>query len=462
MRNIVLLITLLALSPGLLLNAGELRTLTLEESVHMALERNPEIAIAEKEVAKAEAGVGEAYASILPSLDANAMVQHAWDIQTSTMPNFLKPMLEPLAPSIPEFADMPDFVELSFGMENMMTVGLSLSQPLYLGGAGIGGIRLANAAREASDRQIESIKQNLIYQTARSFYGCLLAKELMRVQEEALEEALANLKVVETRHDVGSASGFDQMRAEVEVANLKPEVIASRNSYQSALTGIKTILGIDSREEISVLGKLEYGRDDLQKQDIIDLQRHAFDRRPDLQTLRAGTAMAKHSIAIAKSDFLPKVFFTTDYSHQASRNDWDFSSEDFSEGFTSAVSVQFPIFNGLGNVRGYQKARLDYRIAEDRERQLMDAIAAEVELARNALLEAQEKYQAARESIELAREALRLANLRYEEGASTQLDVLGSQLSLRRSELNHVSALYEYQMARYELRLVIGTLVEPL
>jgi outer membrane protein TolC len=92
----------------------------------------------------------------------------------------------------------------------------------------------------------------------------------------------------------------------------------------------------------------------------------------------------------------------------------------------------------------------------------MDAIAAEVELSQNDLLEAEEKYQAASESIELAREALRLANLRYEEGASTQLDVLGSQLSLRRAELNHVSALFEYQMARYELRLVTGTLVDPL
>jgi len=462
MRILIVLIGLLAMSPGRALFADEIRSLTLEESIHMALENNPDISIAEKEVAKSRAELGEAYATILPSVDANAMVQHAWDIQTSTIPNFLKPMLEPLAPSIPEFADMPDFVEMAFGMENMVTVGLSLTQPLYLGGAGIAGIRLASAAQDASKRNMDFTKQNLIYRTARSFYGCLLAKELMRVQEGALEEAMANLKVVEMRYDVGSASGFDQMRAEVEVANLKPEVIASRNHYQSALTDMKTILGIDTNEEISILGKLEYRRDDLKEENLAVLQRYAFERRPDLQALQANKSMAEQSIALAKSGFLPKVFFSTDYSHQASRNDWDFAADDFSEGFTSAVSVQLPIFDGLGNVRKYQKARLDYRIVEDRERQLLDIIAAEVELAQNGLLEAEEKYQAARESIELAREALRLANLRYEEGASTQLDVLGSQLSLRRAELNNVSALYAYQMARYELRLVIGTLVNPL
>ena len=60
--------------------------------------------------------------------------------------------------------------------------------------------------------------------------------------------------------------------------------------------------------------------------------------------------------------------------------------------------------------------------------------------------------------ISMAEEALRLANLTYEEGASTQLDVLTSHLALTRARLNHVSALYEFQMARYNLRRVTGIL----
>ena len=441
------------------LRAGEERTLTLEQAVLMALDRNPELLIAEKEVAKARAGIWEAYGTLMPTLDATAAVQHTWEIQTSTIPNFLKPMLEPLAPSIPEFADMPDFVEMSFGMENLVTYGASVRQPLFLGGAGIAGVRLAYAAREASEQQLESRRQNLIYGTTRSFYGCLLAKEVVRVQEDALAQAEANLAVVKAHYDAGSASGFDKMRAEVEVANLKPEVIASRSDYRAALTGLKTILGLSADSEIALDGALAFVPDDSWEQPLSSLQELADENRPELKAMRAQKAMASRSVAIARSGFLPKVFFSTDYSNQASRNDWDFTGDDFSKGFSSAVSVQLPLFDGLRNVKAHQKAQLDYRIAGDRERQLADAVAGEVEVAHNRLLVAGEKYQSARESIDLAREALRLANLRYEEGASTQLDVLGSQLALKRAELNHVSALFEYQMARYELRRVTGTLV---
>lgn len=453
---------IVSLAMGLvsLAEAGPARSFTLEQAVLTALEQNPQMMIAQKEVEKAQAGVWEAYGVLMPTLDATAAVNHSWDIQTTTIPNFLKPMLEPLAPSIPEFANMPDYVEMSFGMENVATYGASLRQPLFLGGAGIAGVRLARAATEASQHELELLRQNLIYGTTLSFYRCLLARELVRVEDEAVAQAEANLASVRAHYDVGSASGFDLMRAEVEVANLKPEVIASRNDYQAALTGLRTILGLPPDEAIAVEGDLVFEPDDAAEQSLATLQQSAAALRPELRALRAQTRMAAQGVAIARSGFLPKVFFSTDYSRQAMRNDWDFATDDFSTGFSSAISVQMPVFDGFRNVKAHEKARLDRRIMNHRERQLMDAIAGEVEVAHSGVQVAGEKCRAAQESIALAREALRLANLRYEEGASTQLDVLGSQLSLRRAELNHASALFEYQMARYRLRLATGTLTE--
>ena len=155
---------------------------------------------------------------------------------------------------------------------------------------------------------------------------------------------------------------------------------------------------------------------------------------------------------------MPKLFFTTDYSFLAMTNDYDLNQDDFSKGFTSAVSLQIPLFNAFKNHKQYQKARLDYKIALDSEKQIQDGIAAEVELAYNQFQVAKEKYHAATESSGLADEALRLANLMYEEGVSTQLDVMSSQLALTQARLNYASALYEYQMARYGLRRVSGTL----
>ncbi|MBN2416413.1 TolC family protein [bacterium] len=454
--SVVLLITVIMMPA--LLPAQETMVLTLAESVGMALEKNPQLQIARKNAAKARAGIGEAYAALLPAVDANANFQHAWEIQTNTIPNFLKPMLAPLAPVIPEFADMPDFVQLSFGLENTFTYGLRLTQPLYLGGAGIAGVKIAYAAADASESNLETTRQNIIYQTVNTFYGCILARELVDVQSMAVEQAQANLDVVLKKYDAGSASGFEKMRAQVELANLQPQLISARNGYRSARTGLRTILGIREDVEIGVQGSLTFTGDDFADSELQEIQRKALENRPELQALQAQKRMAAKGMTIARSQFLPKLFFSTDYSFLAMKNDPNFSRDDFSKGFTSAVSLQIPLFHGLKNHRAFQKARLDYKIVLDSERQLRDGVFAEVEIAYNTFREAREKYLSAEESIELAEEALRLANLTYQEGGGTQLDVMSSQLALTRARLNHVSALYEYQMSRYALRKVTGTL----
>ena len=142
----------------------------------------------------------------------------------------------------------------------------------------------------------------------------------------------------------------------------------------------------------------------------------------------------------------------------AMKNDMKLAQRDFSKGFTSAVSLQIPLFHGFRSSMQYQSARLDYKIMLDTEKQVHDGIAAEVEIVYNKFLEAKQKFLAARGTVDLAKEALRLANLMYDEGANTQLDVLSSQLALTRARLSYANSIYEYQIARYQLRKAAGEL----
>lgn len=142
----------------------------------------------------------------------------------------------------------------------------------------------------------------------------------------------------------------------------------------------------------------------------------------------------------------------------AMRTDYKFTQDDFSKGFTSALSLQIPLFNSGANWYGWHKARMDVKIAKDNWKQADDGIAAETEMAYNKFVEAKQKVRAAGESAVLAEEAMRLATLMYEEGASTQLDVMGARLALTQAKLNSISSLYEYQMARYGLRKAAGVL----
>jgi outer membrane protein len=441
--------------------------LTLESSIDYALGQNPQYQIAQKQLAKAKASVTESYASILPQLDASANFQHNWKIQENTIPNFLKAMLKPQPGTLPPDLEaifsaysnaMPDFVKLSFGLENTLTYSAMVTQPLFLGGAGIAGIQTARAIERASEQNLEAQKQNLIYQSANAFYSCLVTKEVIAVQEEALAQAQENLNVVSKKYDVGMASGFDKMRAQVDVANLQPSVITAKNNYQYALTYLRTILGLDRDTEIEVSGEFVYTEDDLHGYTLPELQEMALKSRPEMLGLREQKTISQKGIVIARSQFLPKLYFSTDYSFLAMRNDLKFSQDDFSEGFTSGLSLQIPLFHGFRSAKQYQKAKLDYKITLDAEKQTSDLITGEVEVTYNKFNESREKYLSAKESVQLAEEALRLANLMYDEGTNTQLDVLSSQLALNQARMNYVNSLYEYQVSRYQLRKSVGKL----
>jgi len=429
---------------------------TLEMSVEMALAYNPTIKVAEKELEKADAEVTQAVSAILPQLDAAINFQHAWAIQESTIPNFIKPMLGPIGDYIEGIDQMPDYVRIAFGRENTLTYGLILTQPLFLGGAGLAGIKLSKASLRAAEHNLEARRQQLIYLCVDGFYSCLLAQKLIDVQEEAMTQAQANLDVVLKKYDVGAASGFDKMRAEVEVANLKPDLINALNNYQLALTRLRAIIGLDRQSDLMISGEFVYEEDEFGKLSLTELQDVAVNNRPEMLTIIEQKQITQQGINIARSDFMPKIFFTTDYSYLAMKDDLKFSQKDFSKGFTSGITLQLSLFNGLKTIKQYQKAHLDYNIVQDSERQLIDIIYAEVEVALNNLNEAREKYMSAEETVALAQESLRLANLMYEEGANTQLDVLVSRLSLTQAQMNYYSSLYQYQIARYQLRKVTG------
>ena len=85
-----------------------------------------------------------------------------------------------------------------------------------------------------------------------------MAKDVVKVHEEALQQSQENMEMVLKKYDAGAASKFDLMRAEVNVANTKPDAISARNQYKTALTRLRMVLALPMETEIEVDGALLY------------------------------------------------------------------------------------------------------------------------------------------------------------------------------------------------------------
>ncbi len=97
----------------------------------------------------------------------------------------------------------------------------------------------------------------------------------------------------------------------------------------------------------------------------------------------------------------------------------------------------------------------------DMKEQVRQRIAAEVESAHHALIQAEEQYLAQQKTVSQAQKSLQLAEVSYREGTATQMDILNAQLSLQEAQQSISRYLLQYNIARDKLLLSLNALKPP-
>ena len=96
-------------------------------------------------------------------------------------------------------------------------------------------------------------------------------------------------------------------------------------------------------------------------------------------------------------------------------------------------------------------SKADYRQQRLAERDTRDKIVLEVEEAYDRLLQAKKALDAQGETIAQAEKGLSIANVRYESGVGTLLEVLSAQAALTQARNSQAQALYFFRDARAQL-----------
>jgi len=276
--------------------------------------------------------------------------------------------------------------------------------------------------------------------------------------QSTLATAEENLKQVQEFLNAGKASDFDVLRAEVQVATIQPQVISAKNSARLAESRLRMVIGVDQSTILETSEKLMYAPSALLHQSLEEVYQQALDRRPEVQSLSFKKSMAQKQLQIARSSRLPSIMMQTAYQYQGQRNDFNFDNNDFIKSFNTSLAFSFPIFNGFQTRANVQKAKIGLGEVDDQQEALLRGIRMEVEGAYFTMQEAEEKVTAQTKLVEQATEAFRLASLRYQEGASTQLDVMNSELALSQAKMTYQQSLLEYNLALAGLEKALNQL----
>jgi len=435
-RQVAFSLVLWLVAAGPLAFAQEKMTLTLEKSINLALSQNPYYLASQERVEGAQSRLRQAAAQFFPTLNAAAQQNLDEKVFVLEFPSFIP-------------GGKPQRVAIDFTRDYQLS--LSFNLPLYTGGRLTAGFRQAQLNLLSTQESVRQTNQETVLSVKKGFYGYLLARELVKVSEEALALAEKLLQNVKNMVEVGMASRLDLLRAEVRVANLKPSVLQARNNLAVAELSLKTVLGLDLLQPVEIVGEMSYQPVEVHLEECLA---KALANRPELSQVNYQKRMAEEMAKIARAASLPTVAISGNYNYWA--NYLHFKKDNWQNFYAFNLVLSVPIFNGFSASARVAEAQAMIREMEHMEKGLIDRIKFEVEAALLTLNQARESLLSQEKNIEQAQESVRVAELSYTEGLATILDVDSAQVALSEARINYLRALYEYTVSLAQLEKAMG------
>jgi len=408
--------------------------LTLAACVRIALAKNPMQQAAEEGVSMARADVGIAKSPYYPEMNLSNAYNY-WETH-AFMPEGLTRGIQPT----------------TIGPTSDWSFGVKASYVLFDSGARATKLRSALAQQGIAEEEANRIRQNIAFEVYLKFYSVISALEARKVAKENLKRTQEFLRVAKLKESVGTATHADVVRAQVEVANAKLELVRTERTIRIARGSLNTVLGLPVDQELELSAQIDR-MPPLIESSLPELLEQAIHYRPEIKAALHRIGAAESSIRVAKSAFGPRLKVHGAYGYR----DTDFLPRD--KDWSIGIAIELPLFQGFSRTHALTKAKHALSKEEAEIRQIVLQVREEVWTAYQKLKEAQEAIKAADILVKEARESLRLSKQHYEAGVSTMNELLDAQTALARAELIAVEYHWQYHVAKATLEHATGAIL---
>jgi outer membrane protein len=414
--------------------------LSVEDCVKLTLVHNKMLQQTLEEKNVAEGQLVSSRSAYLPNVSVSAQYQ-----RKELVPSF----------DIPGPGGTTQHVEL--GTVDNYSTGLTVTQPLYAGGAISAQVRAARLFALLADQTIRAATQDVVFATETAYYNLLLSQHLVDISTDAVHSAKVHLDDVEKKRSGGVASNFDVLRAQVELSNFDADLIRSKHAINIARANLIKIMGVSQDSDFVLADEFAYTPIKVSMEQAVAT---ALTNRPDLYSREYQIRLQREQLQVARSRYLPNVsaYFANSWSSPSPTN-FGSSSSEWGRIWEAGVQGAWPIFDGFqreGNVM-VQKARL-----KQAQIGLVDAEETALYELTQAILtmeDAEEFVQSQRMNLTRATEGLRLAEVGYQQGINTQVEVIDAQSALTTARVNYYQAIYAHVTGKLAVQRAMGTIV---
>ena len=409
---------------------GTDQVLSLRQTIQRALDVNLNLKAAEDEVQAAEFSRRVARSYFLPS--ANLSYQYLRNDEA--------------------------FVLQGFGLitpQDKYSFSASVTQPLFTGFS-IRNRYEASRLRLKAAKAAETLaRQDVILAAKKAYFTLLRARKMMQVARDAVSRSETQEAVSRQFYEVGMSPLNDLLKAQVELANARQELLAAKNAAEVARANFNTLLRRPVTAPVAIEDVLDYTPFTRSLEECLEI---AEGSRLELQRADLDVKLAQKEVEIAKKDFYPSLNLSWTYYQEGT--DWDASGGaglySDASGWNVKAVASWDLWQ-WGRTHYGTKERLSrLQQAKHRRTALLDQIRLEVTEAYLKTMESEKAIVTAQKAIEQAKENFRITRERYRAQMAISLEVFDAQTLLSRAMSNYYGALYFFKIAKASLYRAMG------
>ena len=478
---------LLVLLPSV---AGAQRVLTLDSCRAMALRNNKQMSVAKMKQEVNAYKRKSARTEYLPKV--NAVGGYLWmsreisilnDDQKEALSNLgtnatgkLQDALSPLASALPAATqakmagDMAAFGgalnQVGAGIvdgfrtdtRNMMGGAVTVTQPVFMGGAIVAANKMADINEEMAANSLEMKRQGTLYNIDHAYWQVVSLRHKQTLAESYVELVKKLKGDVQKMIDQGVATKGDGLSVGVRVNEAEMALTEVVDGLELSKMLLCQLIGLPVDEKIMLADEEADGLTGISRQSgLSGSPDAAFANRPELKVLQNTVDLSKQATNVLKAGNLPQVLLTGGFA-ATNPNTFNGFEKKFGGVWNAGVVVRVPIWN-WGDVKNKVRAsKVATAMAKMELADARDMIELQVNQSNFKVNEAQKKLAMAQANVDNADENLRMANLGFKEGTVSVTTVMEAQTAWNQAQSKKIDAEIGVKLSEVELQKALGTL----
>ena len=429
------------------LSAYAQRTLTLDEAIKIALQKNTVLQKGINNLETNRSNVKNAYGGLLPSLSAGGSWNWTRSIEKGGTTSLFGYVFENPSRTL----DSRNY-----------NANAGANWNLFDGLANFASISQSNNQLESAQLNLQRLKQNIVFQIIQNYYAVLNASELLKVREDDLAWNQNNLDVITEKNKLGSVTLADVYAAQVKVGNSDLALIQAKNDYETTQSDLLNSLGIDVFQEIKLVDPITNDAAAVQEgknmiEDYKDLKlivEEALKNRFDYQSSLLDLESANNGITIARSGYYPQLSGSADFYMRANTLRDLTNSKTYSVG----LSLNIPIFNGWSTEANVEMAKVGALNQEVTITELERTI--KINLKKTYLdFQASEKaLDVSQKNVQSAEQNRQIEQEKYNLGASALVNLLLASSDYTAALQANINNRFQFFVLKSQLEYYLGVL----